>query len=48
VAAMPMHATHGVDQIGTPESIERVCAVSGRAHRRRTYLRVGLEAGGVP
>jgi len=31
---MPVDATHSVDQIGALESTERVCPVSGRAHRR--------------
>jgi hypothetical protein len=34
VATMPVGATHSVDQIGAREATERVCAVSGRAHRR--------------
>ena len=31
VAAMPVEATHGVDEIGAVSSTERVCSVSGRA-----------------
>jgi hypothetical protein len=31
---MPVDATHSIDQIGAPESTERVRPISGRAHRR--------------
>jgi hypothetical protein len=37
--AMPVYATHSVDRIGAPESIEGVGAVSGLLGERRSAWR---------